>query len=304
MAKRAGCGQYVRRADGGQGQRVCGQLERLRRQCGRDAARLLAELNHVTRHADSFSTSLTFGATAGGNNPPTETVAVGNSGMGTLSYTAVSDAQWLTVFPASGTAPQSLTVSVDTAGLSAGTLAGHITLTASGALQSPQTVTVTLNLASGGGGGGATVLMGDQTIESQLDYNSPGTAEAFLTTATASGTADMISFYLDAKSSATQVVIGVYTDAGGHPGALLAQAATSQPTTGTWNTIALPNAVVTQGTNYWIAILGTSGTVRFHDRSHGCTSETSSATNLTALPATWTAGSTYTDCPLSAYVSH
>lgn len=249
-------------------------------------------------------TSLTFSATADGSNPPMQTVAIGNSGNGTLSYTTASDAQWLTVSPAADTAPQNLTVSVNTAGLAAGTLTGHITITANGALQSPQTVTVTLNLSSGSGGGGGAVLMGDQTIESQLDYNSPGTAEAFQTTATASGTADSISFYLDAKSAATQVVVGVYADASGRPGALQAQASTSAPTAGAWNTIALPNTAIAQGTNYWIAILGASGTVRFHDRSHGCSSQTNSATNLTVLPPTWTTGSTYTDCPISAYVSH
>lgn len=58
-----------------------------------------------------------------------------------------------------------------------------------------------------------------------------------------------------------------------------------------------------QGSNYWIVILGGTGTVKFHDRSHGCSSETNATRNLTALPATWTTGTTYTDCPISAYVS-
>jgi len=199
--------------------------------------------------------------------------------------------------------PQDLIVSANTSGLSAGTLTGHITTSAAGALQSPQTVSVTLNLSSGGGGGGAVTLMGDQVIESQVDYNTAGVAEAFQSTATASGSSHSIVFYLDGSSTASQVTLGIYSDAAGHPGTLLTQASLSQLTAGAWNTLAVPPAALAQGGNYWIAILGVTGTVRFHDRSHGCSSETNATRNLTALPATWTTGSTYTDCPISAYVS-
>jgi outer membrane protein assembly factor BamB len=250
-------------------------------------------------------TALTFNATAGGANPSNQTVSIGNSGIGSLTFSASSDATWLTVTPTSGSVPQSITVSANTAGLSAGTLTGHITITANGALQSPQTVTVTLNLSSGtGGGGGSGVLLGDQVIETQVDYNSAGTAEAFQATATATGTTTSMTFYLDATSSATQVAVGVYSDAGGHPGTLLTQASTSAPASGAWNTLSVPSASLTLGTNYWIAILGSNGTVRFNDKSRGCSSETSLSTTLTALPATWSTGRTYTDCPISAYVSH
>jgi hypothetical protein len=170
-------------------------------------------------------------------------------------------------------------------------------------MQSPQTVTATFNISSGSTG--PTVLMGDQTVESQLDSNPAGIAEAFQSTAVASGTADSISFYVAPTSSATQVVIGVYSDKGGHPGTLLAQTSTSQLVNGGWNTLALPNTQITQGSPYWISILGTSGTVRFQDRSHGgCSGETNATNNLTTLPALWTTGQTYTDCPLSSYISH
>jgi len=248
-------------------------------------------------------TGLAFTATAAGSNPPNQTITVGNSGSGSLSYTAASDAPWLTVSPTGGTAPQDLIVSVNTSGLSAGTLTGHITVSATGALQSPQTVSVTLNLSSSGGGGGTVILMGDQVIESQVDYNSAGVAEAFQSTATASGTSHTISFYLDSSSTASQVTLGIYSDAAGHPGTLLTQASLLQLTAGAWNTLTLPSASLAQGTNYWIAILGVTGTVRFHDRSHGCSSEIHATRNLTALPASWATGSTYTDCPISAYVS-
>ena len=66
--------------------------------------------------------SLAFGGEAGGANPAAKTLAVTNTGGGTLSFTASDDAPWLSVTPASGSAPRDLTVAVDAAGLAAGTL--------------------------------------------------------------------------------------------------------------------------------------------------------------------------------------
>ena len=60
-------------------------------------------------------TSLAFTATAGGSNPPNQTVTVANSGTGILSYTASTGAAWLTATPpASGTAPQGFSSSAPT----------------------------------------------------------------------------------------------------------------------------------------------------------------------------------------------
>ena len=60
---------------------------------------------------------------------------------------------------------------------------------------------------------------------------------------------------------------------------------------------------ITSGTKYWIAILGTgSGTLFFRDRSSGpCKSELNSTTGLTTLPASWTTGASFRDCPVSGY---
>jgi len=148
------------------------------------------------------------------------------------------------------------------------------------------------------------VLLGDQTIEAQVDSNSLGSAEAFQTTASASGTVGTLSVYVDASSTAKTLVAGIYADSSGHPGALIAQGSSSQLTTGAWNTITIPGAIVSAGTPYWIAILGTqSGTLAFRDGSGGCKSETSLQTNLTALPSTWVTGVVYPSCPLSGYGS-
>jgi outer membrane protein assembly factor BamB len=146
------------------------------------------------------------------------------------------------------------------------------------------------------------VLLGDQLIESQLDDNVLGLAEAFQSTASASGTVGALLIYLDASSTAATLVAGLYADSAGHPGALIAQGSSSALTPGAWNTITIPGAIVTSGNPYWIAVLGTqSGTLRFRDRNGGCNSETSTQSNLTSLPSSWATGKIWPSCPLSGY---
>jgi outer membrane protein assembly factor BamB len=148
-----------------------------------------------------------------------------------------------------------------------------------------------------------TTLLGTTSIGSQADQNVAGSAEAFQATATASGSLGRLSVYLDSGSASTKVAVGIYADnaAGTHPGALLTQASTTTLTAGAWNTVTVPAAAIASGTRYWVAVLGTGGTLRFRDGPNGCKSEASASSALTALPATWTTGATYTDCPLSAY---
>jgi outer membrane protein assembly factor BamB len=156
----------------------------------------------------------------------------------------------------------------------------------------------------GGGGGGSTVLLGNQVIEAQRDSNRLGQAEAFQTTGTVSGTLSSLSVYVDPSASVSKLSAGIYANNGTHPGTLLAQASVNSPAPGAWATLPL-SAPVTAGTTYWIALLGTgSGNIYFRDRANGsCVAEASSETTLTALPATWTAGARYADCPVSAYGS-
>ncbi len=147
--------------------------------------------------------------------------------------------------------------------------------------------------------------LGNTSIESNLDSNTVGRAESFFATATASGTINSISVFLESTSTSTNLVAGLYTNSGGSPGTLLSQGSSSTLINGAWNTIAIPSVTLTSGTSYWISILGTAGGVpRFRDRSGGpCNSETSASTTLTSLPASWTTGTVFTTCPLSAYVS-
>ena len=93
--------------------------------------------------------SLEFAYTAGGTVPAAQPIQISNSGTGTaaLSWTATASDPWLSVSPASGTAPSTLSVSVSPAALSAGTYQGSIQIAAVGASNSPASVPVTLTVA-------------------------------------------------------------------------------------------------------------------------------------------------------------
>ncbi len=146
-------------------------------------------------------------------------------------------------------------------------------------------------------------LLGDQSVEASDDSNDAGSAEAFRTTASGTGQVSTLNVYLSSSSAAAKVWAGIYTDAGGHPGSLLAQGSASA-SPGNWNTVNLGSAAaVSAGTVYWIAILGPGGggNLAFRDVKHGGASETSAQTSLTSLTSSWTTGKTYADGPLSAY---
>lgn len=93
-------------------------------------------------------TTLTFDATQGGANPTSKTFDITNGGGGTLDWTASEDIPWLTLNTYSGSAPSTVTVNIDISGVSAGTYEQDITIASPGATGSPQTVTVTLNVAA------------------------------------------------------------------------------------------------------------------------------------------------------------
>lgn len=94
------------------------------------------------------ATTLSFSAVQGGSNPANKTISVSNSGSGTLNWTATENASWLSLSPASGTGSGTISVAVNTTGLSVGTISTPITIAASGATNTPQTVTVSLTITA------------------------------------------------------------------------------------------------------------------------------------------------------------
>ncbi len=151
----------------------------------------------------------------------------------------------------------------------------------------------------------AAPLVGNPAIAAALDSNLAGRAEAFQATASAGGEATQMAVYLDASSTATRVVLGVFTDANGHPGTLVTQGVITAPVAGAWNTLAIAPVALSSGRPYWLSILAPAGTgnVKFRDVAGGGRSETSSTGTLSGLPAAWSTGTTYSDGALSMVLS-
>jgi len=94
-------------------------------------------------------TSLSFSGTAGGANPLAKTINLSNPTGGTLSWTLAESAPWLALNTSSGTTTtetDQISASVGISGLSAGTYSTLISVTASGASNSPQQIPVSLTL--------------------------------------------------------------------------------------------------------------------------------------------------------------
>ncbi len=149
-----------------------------------------------------------------------------------------------------------------------------------------------------------TALLGNEAVESSKDNLISGQAEAFPFQAGISGTAGAVHVYIDSHNGARTLIVGLYTNLNSHPGALLSTGSLSAPQAGAWNTAAVAPTALVSGTTYWLAVLGTGGTLRYRDRWHGpCKAETSRQTNLGMLAAQWSTGTLYSTCPISAYVT-
>ncbi|NTW03286.1 MAG: DUF4082 domain-containing protein, partial [Oscillochloris sp.] len=153
---------------------------------------------------------------------------------------------------------------------------------------------------------GPRALIGVTTIGANLDWNPAGIAEAFTYTASQSGTAGRIYLYVDSRNAATKLIVGLYADNGTNaPGALLTQGTITSPTAKAWNSVTVPGVTVTAGQQYWIAVMSPlqSGRAYFRNVTAGSAAQTSALTTLSALPTTWQVGRSYSNSPLSAYIT-
>jgi hypothetical protein len=115
-------------------------------------------------------TSVSFSATRNGAIPPWQVVVVANGGSGTLAGLGVSSitygsgaSGWLSANMSGTTAPTTLVVQPTTTNLQPGTYTAQVWIAAQGAINSPQTVSVTYSVAAVPAGGW--VVMNSGTLE-------------------------------------------------------------------------------------------------------------------------------------------
>ena len=135
-------------------------------------------------------TGLTFTAVAGGGVVPPRVFEVLNIGRGVVGWTATATtleggSQWLSVSPASGSAEAAsptvpeVRVNVDQTGLAPGVYYGLVRVDARDAANSPQVVTVFLEVLPAGADPGALVEPAELVFTSSVG-RSPGSKEAFV----------------------------------------------------------------------------------------------------------------------------
>jgi hypothetical protein len=174
--------------------------------------------------------------------------------------------------------------------------------TAFAATHTPAPVTTTATSATTTSGSDP-MLVGDQNVESNSDQNGAGYSQAWPFTATTSGTATAIYLYADpGTTSRTTAHVGLYTNSSNNRPATLLGSGSFKPTAGSWGEATI-TATVTAGTKYWLAELGTGGTLTFRDQLNGNCQTDVSGGSLSNLPSKWGSSTMFSGyCPASIYV--
>jgi hypothetical protein len=129
--------------------------------------------------------------------------------------------------------------------------------------------------------------------------NTAGSGQAYRFTAPAKGTVDRLNVYLDAGNTAAKVEVGLYSGSTSSAGTRRARCVISSPRAGAWNRCSVTAVTVTAGASYWLAVLQpakTTGRLRYREGkvSGGPATYLSKSKTLTALPSSWSNGSSFT----------
>lgn len=161
-----------------------------------------------------------FNYQTGGAVPASQSLTIGSTG-GPLSYgvtAATTAGNWLSVGPQTGITPATLTVGVNPAGLGPGSYSGIVTVTASGAANSPQTFTVTLNINST-----ATLAVtpaslnfsyqinGSNPVSQSVSVTTGAAAATLSVSAVTSGCGNWLQFYPSAVTAPGTLTVSVAT---------------------------------------------------------------------------------------------
>ncbi|MBE2320603.1 PQQ-dependent sugar dehydrogenase [Solirubrobacter sp. CPCC 204708] len=138
-----------------------------------------------------------------------------------------------------------------------------------------------------------TSLAGTELVGSHVGTAQPGRGSIFQMTGAVTGTANSLRVWLDQSSRASRMMLGLYSDRTGAPGALLGSGSIERPVAGAWNTAYLPAGVpIVTGRSYWLALHNppdSAGTLAWADRA--AASRAAQHASFSAFPATWLTGS-------------
>ncbi len=116
------------------------------------------------------TTSMNFNASVVGPNPDDQVLQISNSGGDTLNWQIAESCSWLSVLPTSGsitTGSSTVTVSIDTAGLTAGLYTYDLYVNDPDATNNPQQVSVELDLL------GPIITLSETTMTFDADFEGP-----------------------------------------------------------------------------------------------------------------------------------
>lgn len=145
-----------------------------------------------------------------GTNAGNQTFTIRNSGEGTLNYSINDNASWLSCSPTNGTSiaeTDTISVHYNTSGLNAGTHNAIITISASGATNSPQTISVVLTVSSKPSIPASITYKQDvlEGVPFSISWSSVSNATKYeLQRATVDTFADAVKVYEDSSTSWTQ----------------------------------------------------------------------------------------------------
>ena len=145
------------------------------------------------------------------------------------------------------------------------------------------------------------IMFGNRVVAQRAAAVPAGLARAFPFRSRITGTVSAINVYLDRRSHADGLLVGVYSDARGKPGLRLTDAPKTSPKSGAWNSVRLAPAKITSGSTYWLVVLSQGGPLYFR-RATAQHCATSYQKRTTSLPAAWSGGRRSRMCPISAYV--
>jgi glucose/arabinose dehydrogenase len=149
---------------------------------------------------------------------------------------------------------------------------------------------------------------GDVIGQRDVVSGTPGRAFVYRTQAEQSGTATELRFFVGNRSTATDLVLGLYAGTQTAPGQLLASGRIENPVPAAWNSIDIGVFGIVAGQWYWIGFLNPSdgaGVLQWHDFAGDVDGSELEAAGLThdQLPATWSTGRVWRGVSLSAHIS-